>query len=116
MFDPDALDAAFEELDARYDAGEAAPYSRAREARGRLGRAVRARDWEAAAAAFAPEFVSEDHRPVGVLTFRSGAEYAASKAASSPGRCCAPITCSPSKNTAPSASLTEHEEPERPTR
>jgi class 3 adenylate cyclase/ketosteroid isomerase-like protein len=78
VFDPDALDTAFEELDARYDAGEAAPYARIREARRRVARAIQERDWEALAATFAPGFVSEDHRPAGVLHFDSGDEYVAS--------------------------------------
>ena len=77
-FDPDDLDAAYAELDARYDAGEAAPYARTREVQSRLRRAANARDWDAMASVFSPDFVSEDHRPVGVLTFRSGDEYVAS--------------------------------------
>ena len=80
-FEASDLDAAYAELDARYDAGEAAPYARTRELRRRLGRAVGARDREAAASAFAPGFVSEDHRPLGVLSFRSGEEFAASQLA-----------------------------------
>jgi len=74
-FDADDLDAAYAELDERYAAGEAAPYDY-----WGLGfsRAVVVRDWKALAAVFAPDFFIEDHRPVGLLTLRSGDEYVAS--------------------------------------
>src|SRR5262249_9514417 len=73
VFDPDDLDAAYAELDERYAAGEAAPYGRYWELRPQ--RAVAARDWKELAAVFAPDFSVEDHRPVGLLTLRSGSEY-----------------------------------------
>src|SRR5262249_13273182 len=75
-FDRDHLDAAYAELDARFVAGEAAPYGRYWELRPQ--RAVAARDWKELAAVFAPDFFIEDHRPVGLLTLRSGSEYVAS--------------------------------------
>jgi hypothetical protein len=76
-FDQGDLDAAYEELDARYDAGEAAPFAGVREPLRRLRRAVKARDWNRMAAVLAPDFVAKDHRPVGVLTFDSGEAYVA---------------------------------------
>src|SRR5262249_19784757 len=76
-FDPDALDAAYAELDARYLAGEAAPHARTWEARLGPVRAIAARDWERLAAGFAPGFVIEDHRPVGLFSI-SPDEWAAS--------------------------------------
>ena len=77
-FEPHDVDAAFEALDERFDAGEAAPFVQTRAARRRVGAAIAARDWDALAATFAPGFVSEDHRPAGVLHFGSGEEYVAS--------------------------------------
>jgi hypothetical protein len=77
-FDPHQLDAAYEELDARYAAGEGARGAGPIEAFRRFRRAVAARDWEALAAVMAPDCVWEDHCPVGVLTFASGEEYVAS--------------------------------------
>ena len=78
MFDPDDLDAAHAELDARYARGEAAPYARTWENLVRPLRAAAARSWEQLASAFAPDLVIEDHRPVGVLTLRSRDAYVAS--------------------------------------
>jgi len=45
LFDADALDAAYEELDARYDVGEAAPYARTFAILRRFERAMAAQDW-----------------------------------------------------------------------
>src|SRR5262249_39611634 len=64
-FDPDDLDAAYPELDARYAAGEAAPYAAALEFGQRVQRANAARDLEALAALCAPDFVVQDHSPLG---------------------------------------------------
>lgn len=77
-FDPDDLDVAYAELDERYAAGEAAPYATTWEAIRGTQRSIAARDWERLAAAFAPGFVLEDHRPVGLLGSLSSAEYVAS--------------------------------------
>src|SRR5262249_48959430 len=74
--DSDDLDAAYAELDARYAAGEAAHYRGIWELR--IARAVAKRDWNGLASMFAPDCVIEDHRPVGLLTLRSGDEYVAS--------------------------------------
>ncbi len=64
-FDPDDLDAAYAELDARFEAGEGARYGHvlagARAARDAQIR----RDWEALTAALAPTFTAEDHRLLG---------------------------------------------------
>src|SRR5262249_49818426 len=54
-FDPGDLDAAYDELDARFAAGEAGPYDPL--AGPRIARYVAARDWEGLAAQFAPGFV-----------------------------------------------------------
>jgi class 3 adenylate cyclase/tetratricopeptide (TPR) repeat protein/ketosteroid isomerase-like protein len=78
MFDPDDLDAAHAELDERYAKGETAPHARAWEAWVGVVRAIAARDWERLAAAFAPGFVVEDHRPLALLASLSGDEYASS--------------------------------------
>ncbi len=61
-FDPDELDAAYDELDARYLAGEAAPF---RHAKGLAAfkRAFAARDWDAMTSLVA--CVLTDHRPLG---------------------------------------------------
>jgi tetratricopeptide (TPR) repeat protein len=63
-FDVSALDAAYAELDARYDAGEGAAFARGRAMR-ELLQSFHARDWDAAAAVLAPGFVLVDHRPLG---------------------------------------------------
>src|SRR5262249_42810753 len=78
MFDPDDLDAAYAELDERYAAGEAAPYAAAWQTYLRLWRALAAQDWEQLVATFAPDFVIEDHRPVGLFTSFSRDEWVAS--------------------------------------
>ncbi len=64
-FDSDALDAAYEELDDRYAAGEAASYARIWEQTRHRGRVHESRDWEQIASLYAPDLVMEDHRPVG---------------------------------------------------
>jgi class 3 adenylate cyclase/ketosteroid isomerase-like protein len=76
-FDPDDLDAAYAELDDRYAAGEAARYAGTWETYRRVGRAADARDWEQLASVFAPDFVMEDHRTLGLLP-GSRDEYVAS--------------------------------------
>src|SRR5262249_18620818 len=73
--DPDDLDAAYVELDARYAAGEAAPYARTWASLRRFGRAAAARDWEQWASLFAPDYVVEDHRLLGWGTLHSRDEY-----------------------------------------
>jgi hypothetical protein len=67
-FDLDDLAAAYAELDARYLAGEAAPYARTWESYLRIPRAVEARDWARFAAAFAPGAVMRDSRPLGFFS------------------------------------------------
>ncbi len=58
MFDPDDLDAAFEELDARYMAGEAAPYARTWSVLARAFAALNHRELPATT----PDWVRIDHR------------------------------------------------------
>jgi hypothetical protein len=77
-FDPDDLHAAYVELDERYAAGEAAPHAAGWERNQRFWRALAARDWEKLAATFAPGFVLEDHRPLGLLASLSADDYVAS--------------------------------------
>jgi ketosteroid isomerase-like protein len=78
VFDPEDLDAACAELDDRYAAGEAAPYSRTWEVYRRHASSAATRDWERLASGFAPDLVIEDHRPLGLLTLRSRDKFVAS--------------------------------------
>jgi hypothetical protein len=68
LFDLDALDAAYAELDARYEAGEGATYARAWAAHRALLGSAADRDWEALAATLSPALVVEDHRLLGFDT------------------------------------------------
>jgi hypothetical protein len=77
-FDPDALDAAYAELDARYKAGEAAPHARTWDALQRQSSALAARDWEELPHTIAPDLVVRDHRLVGLHELRSRDELLAS--------------------------------------
>ncbi len=73
-FRPDELDAAHAELDARYAAGDAAPYPQA----GVLlafCRAFATRDWTALATLLAPEIVVNDHRLLGWEPLRGPSAY-----------------------------------------
>jgi hypothetical protein len=74
-FDPDDLDTAYGELDARYAAGEAAPWARTWSALGRLVTALNARDREELARTVAPDLVWRDHRILGLHELRSRDEY-----------------------------------------
>jgi class 3 adenylate cyclase/ketosteroid isomerase-like protein len=76
MIDPDDLDAAYDELDARFAAGEAARHP-TMEVGPRFTRAVAARDWEKLASLYAPDFILDDHRLLGWGTLRSGDEVVA---------------------------------------
>jgi class 3 adenylate cyclase/tetratricopeptide (TPR) repeat protein len=64
-FDLDDLDAATAEMDARYLAGEAAPFRCTYTRVQTFGEAIAARDWDRVAAQLAPDFVVQDHRPLG---------------------------------------------------
>jgi class 3 adenylate cyclase/tetratricopeptide (TPR) repeat protein len=77
-FDSEDVDAVYAELDRRYLAGEAASCARVVESLQRGIRALTMRDWEQVLAAFAPGYVLEDHRPMGLLTSLSGEGYVAS--------------------------------------
>jgi ketosteroid isomerase-like protein len=63
-FDPDDLDAAYDELDDRYAAGEAAAFGHAK-GLGAFTRALAAQDLDAMASTLAPDFVVHDHSPLG---------------------------------------------------
>jgi class 3 adenylate cyclase/tetratricopeptide (TPR) repeat protein/ketosteroid isomerase-like protein len=78
VFDPNDLDAAHAELDARYATGEAAPYARTWDKWAAHTRAIVERDWEQLASLFTSDLVIEDHRPIGPLVVRSRDEYVAS--------------------------------------
>ena len=77
--DNDALDAAYAELDQRFDGGEAAAYPHVLKGYQEVEQALTARDWERFTAALSPAVVIEDHRPLGygafVGGFRSRDEY-----------------------------------------
>ena len=64
-FDADDLDAAYAELDARFEAGEGARYGAATAANRAMREAYTRRDWEALTAAFALTFSADDHRLLG---------------------------------------------------
>jgi hypothetical protein len=78
LFDPGDLDAAYDELDARYAAGEAAPHAQTWAAAMRATRAIAARDWQDVASVFAPDFAVDDHRSFGILSNLSRDEWLAS--------------------------------------
>jgi len=74
-FDPADLDAAYAELDARFDAGEAAAHPRAAAWLGTLRRLTAARDWDGLVACCAPTFIAHDHRLVGWGTVHEAAAW-----------------------------------------
>ena len=63
VFDLDDVDAAYAEIDRRYASGEAAAFGEMPHLQ--LVEAFPERDWEAFAAAYTPDFVMYDHRPLG---------------------------------------------------
>jgi hypothetical protein len=74
-FDPEDLDAAYAELDARYAAGEGAAHGPVSATMRAFRSAFAARDWEALAALFTPDLVVNDHRRLGWETLRGPAAY-----------------------------------------
>ena len=74
VFDPDDLDAAYADLDARYDAGEAARYRQTALSRV-FRRAFAARDWNTLATVLAPDLVVNDHRILGWETLHGPEAY-----------------------------------------
>jgi len=74
LFAPEDMEAAYAELDRRYEAGEAAALLVAPFA---FARAFSARNWDALAALCAPTFVQYDHRPFAILgTTHGGGAWA----------------------------------------
>ena len=65
LFDLEDEDAAYAELDARYDAGEGAAHARTLAAWRPRERAWATRDWDALSASRSPSFVFRDHRLLG---------------------------------------------------
>src|SRR5262249_16871518 len=76
-FDPDALDAAYAELDARYAAGEATEHPDALRVGQAIQRATAAGDSATLASLIAPDLVLADHRVLGWGTLRSRDEFLA---------------------------------------
>jgi hypothetical protein len=74
LFDLDAVEAAYAELDRRYDAGEASAFGHGAMTRA-FRRAFAARDWDALAKQLAPDIVVHDHRPLGWETLRGPGAY-----------------------------------------
>jgi len=73
--DPDDLEAAYAELDACYEAGEAASYHRRTAVSRAFRRAFADRDWHALATLLAPDLVVNDHRILGWETLRGPGPY-----------------------------------------
>jgi class 3 adenylate cyclase/tetratricopeptide (TPR) repeat protein len=73
-FDPEDIDAAYAELDDRYQAGEAACDRRAAVTRAFVG-AFATRDWSAMARLLAPDIEVHDHRLLGWEPLRGRAAY-----------------------------------------
>ena len=67
LFDADARDVAWAELEARFEAGEAASARRGSVTRA-FTRAFADRDWDGLASLLATDLVVEDHRLLGVVT------------------------------------------------
>jgi hypothetical protein len=65
LFDADALDAAYDELDERFAAGEASRFPEVTAAMRAFRQAFADRDWPALAAQLAPDMVVNDHRLLG---------------------------------------------------
>jgi class 3 adenylate cyclase len=74
-FDRDDVDAAYAELDARFAAGESAPFAAVTEAMLRFRQALAARDWPVLAAVLAPDLQMHDHRPLGWEATRGAQPY-----------------------------------------
>jgi hypothetical protein len=66
LFDPDDLDAAYEELDARFAAGEALGFRSTATFRV-FQDAIATRDWARLRSGFATDFAIEDHRSLGTM-------------------------------------------------
>lgn len=74
MFDPGDLDAAYDELDRRYWAGEGAAHPGHCSFMRAFGAAIASRDWTPVIARCVPNFIQEDHRRFAVLGTTVGAE------------------------------------------
>ncbi len=64
-FDPNALDAAYAELDRRYAVGEAAEHPEMWAAISSMQSAISERNWGALPSRFSPDYIREDHRDEG---------------------------------------------------
>jgi tetratricopeptide (TPR) repeat protein/ketosteroid isomerase-like protein len=74
-FDPDDVDAAYAELDARWQAGEAQEHPRSAAWVTTLEQRITERDWDGVADLCAPSLVAHDHRLVGWGTLRGPAAF-----------------------------------------
>jgi hypothetical protein len=74
-FDLDALEAAYAELDALFAAGEAKEHAAMWSALSGPRNALAAKNWGEVVRLFAPDFVAEDHRPLGFGVVHTPAEY-----------------------------------------
>jgi len=74
-FAADDLDAASDELDARYAAGEAAAFPDVAQAMRAFRDAFARRDWDALSAIMASDVVVDDHRLIGWETVRGARDY-----------------------------------------
>jgi ketosteroid isomerase-like protein len=75
LFEPEAEEAAIEELDRRHAQGELARHPHAADAMRRFRAAFAKRDWDALGAIFADELVVHDHRRLGWDTLRGRKAY-----------------------------------------
>ena len=75
VFDPDAWDVAFAELDDRFVAHEGAPYADAIRVAATMLSAYNARDWERFTSVLAPDFALVDHIPAAVGPLSSREAY-----------------------------------------
>jgi len=74
-WDLEDLEAAYAELDARWEAGEATEHPRVAAYHAAFVRALASRDWDALAALHAPTLVAHDHRLVGWDVLRGPRAY-----------------------------------------
>ncbi len=74
-FDPDDLDAAYAELDARFDAGEARRYPAIADFQLSFYESFARRDWAALSALYTPDLLVRDHRRLGWEEIRGRDTY-----------------------------------------
>jgi class 3 adenylate cyclase len=75
VFDANDVDSALAELDARFVAGEGAPYAENLRSEFAITSALNARDWAALRALHVPDYDFVDHRAVAIGTFQGRDEF-----------------------------------------